>query len=190
MTPTLSQLKKGLSRFQRGDRPWREGWSEWHVVFDNGSVVPMKYLYGLATDIQPSSLSTDRIKALLRPLGLKIVNIREASYKSDDFDQAVEASRADPVGRAARLKAAPKIPTVRAITIYDFRRNPDVVAEVLERAKGHCEKCLDPAPFIRRKDSSPYLEVHHIVQLAHGGEDTVANTLALCPNCHRQSHHG
>jgi 5-methylcytosine-specific restriction endonuclease McrA len=31
---------------------------------------------------------------------------------------------------------------------------------------------------------------HHVKQLAHGGEDTVENAIAVCPNCHRKAHHG
>lgn len=37
---------------------------------------------------------------------------------------------------------------------------------------------------------SPYLEVHHIIFLAQGGDDTVDNAEALCPNCHRRKHYG
>lgn len=70
-----------------------------------------------------------------------------------------------------------------------FDRNPDVVAEILIRAKGHCEDCKNPAPLNRRSDNSPYLEVHHIKRLSDGGEDTVADAVALCPNCHRRAHY-
>jgi len=34
------------------------------------------------------------------------------------------------------------------------------------------------------------LEVHHKVPLAEGGDDTVENAIALCPNCHRHAHYG
>ncbi|WP_429628901.1 HNH endonuclease [Tunturiibacter psychrotolerans] len=34
----------------------------------------------------------------------------------------------------------------------------------------------------------PYLECHHIVWLARGGDDTIENTVAMCPNCHRRMH--
>jgi 5-methylcytosine-specific restriction protein A len=71
-----------------------------------------------------------------------------------------------------------------------FARNPDVVAEVLERAGGRCEYCGCPAPFTKRSNGMPYLEVHHKIQLAHDGEDTVSNAVALCPNCHRKAHYG
>ena len=91
--------------------------------------------------------------------------------------------------RHARLANAPKMPGRIYTTSTSFRRNPDVVAEVLLRANGKCEGCLHPAPFRRATDGTPYLEVHHRVTLASGGEDTVANAIALCPNCHRAAHY-
>ena len=48
----------------------------------------------------------------------------------------------------------------------------------------------EPAPFLKRSDGTPYLEVHHDVRLADGGADTVRNARALCPNCHGDAHHG
>ena len=71
-----------------------------------------------------------------------------------------------------------------------FRRNADVIVEVLRRASGVCEKCKSPAPFVRRSDGTPFLEVHHWTPLAEGGEDTIENAGALCPNCHREAHFG
>jgi 5-methylcytosine-specific restriction protein A len=107
------------------------------------------------------------------------------------FSQSVKKSLQDSVeSRKKRLKAAAKQPT-KAITLsVIFIRNPDVVAEVLHRANGACERCKKAAPFLRKKDQSPYLEVHHMIQLADGGEDTIENAVALCPNCHRQLHFG
>ena len=52
---------------------------------------------------------------------------------------------------------------------------------------GKCELCRQPAPF-QKKNGEPYLETHHIIWLAKGGEDTVNNTVALCPNCHKKMH--
>ncbi|MDD1149814.1 HNH endonuclease [Pseudomonas sp. TNT2022 ID357] len=71
-----------------------------------------------------------------------------------------------------------------------FVRNPDVVAEALHRAAGVCEVCVQPAPFTRKSNGTPYLEVHHKIRLADGGLDTLENAVALCPNCHRASHYG
>ena len=73
--------------------------------------------------------------------------------------------------------------------VTQFVRDPAVVAWVLAEAAGICECCGKPAPFVR-EDSSPFLEVHHILRLADGGEDTPSNAAALCPNCHRELHYG
>ncbi|WP_108649681.1 HNH endonuclease [Dongshaea marina] len=62
------------------------------------------------------------------------------------------------------------------------------VAEYAKRqAGGICQLCLQPAPFHNAK-GEPYLETHHITWLARGGEDTIENTVALCPNCHKKMH--
>ena len=68
-----------------------------------------------------------------------------------------------------------------------FIRDPSVRAWVRKKAKGICEGCAQPAPFI--KDESPYLEVHHVKHLANKGSDRTSNAVALCPNCHRRCHH-
>lgn len=109
---------------------------------------------------------------------------------SEIFEEKVRLALRDARARQRRLAVASKIPKKRSVQVVEFIRNPDVVAEVLERASGHCQQCGNPAPFLRRLDSSPYLEVHHIVPLADGGEDTVKNAIALCPNCHRERHYG
>lgn len=111
---------------------------------------------------------------------------QEAAFKAK-----VEHSLRDSAStRRARLKAATKYPAKVLTLAQVYARNPDVVAEVLMRANGVCEICLKPAPFYRAKDSSPYLEVHHKIQLSAKGEDTVENAIAVCPNCHRHAHFG
>lgn len=107
------------------------------------------------------------------------------------FEGEVAGAGADSTkNRRARLSKASKEPVKRTVSITVYDRNPDVVAEVLEQAKGHCGECGSPAPFKRAKNGQPYLEVHHKVHLANGGEDTVENAIALCPNCHREVHYG
>ncbi|MEC5344814.1 HNH endonuclease signature motif containing protein [Brenneria populi] len=69
-----------------------------------------------------------------------------------------------------------------------FVRDPEVKAYVLEEAKGVCECCRNPAPFMQA-DGFPFLEVHHLKYLANGGSDTSENAAALCPNCHRAMHY-
>jgi 5-methylcytosine-specific restriction protein A len=75
----------------------------------------------------------------------------------------------------------------RVTTGTSFVRNEYVAEYARRRAAGKCELCETEAPF-KGKSGEPYLECHHIVWFAHGGTDTVDNTVALCPNCHRKMH--
>ena len=106
------------------------------------------------------------------------------------FNSAVSASLKDT--HEERLKRLQRVNKVKKCTckciVYD--RNPDVVAERLYIAGGYCEECKQKAPFLRKSDGTPYLEVHHIVPLSMNGEDSIENTIALCPNCHRKKHYG
>jgi 5-methylcytosine-specific restriction protein A len=93
--------------------------------------------------------------------------------------------------RQARLAKKKKAAPVKFTTTSTyFLRDPDVVAEALHRADGSCEVCQKPAPFKRKSDGTPYLEVHHIVRLSDGGMDDLDNVSVVCPNCHRQAHFG
>ena len=92
--------------------------------------------------------------------------------------------------RRARLLEAQAIPITKQVSATVFIRNPDVVAEVLLRAAGRCERCKKEAPFVRASNHTPYLEVHHTIPLSKHGEDTVQNAVALCPNRHRELHYG
>lgn len=110
----------------------------------------------------------------------------EEQFREDVSKSARDSSEA----RQKRLKAAHPKPPIKTVSTVVFVRNPDVVAEVLYRANGVCELCKSNAPFVRASDGSPYLEVHHRKPLSKGGDDTVENAIALCPNCHRKAHFG
>lgn len=139
---------------------------------------------------QLSDVTLHSMRAVLSNHAKKSAPI-ELSTHVEKFAAAVKESQQDaPSARASRLNKAAKLPTKIQVISYVFVRNPDVVAEVLIRAEGKCENCKKEAPFKRKKDLQPYLEVHHVVQLSEGGEDTVSNALALCPNCHRYMHFG
>lgn len=72
-------------------------------------------------------------------------------------------------------------------TVYERSR---VIRDyVLLRAKGKCEACEEPAPFLG-KDGQPYLEAHHTTRLSDGGIDHPRYIAALCPACHRNIHYG
>ena len=83
-----------------------------------------------------------------------LLSVQEAS-----FNAAVRKSLADsPAMRLARLKEAAKFPVKIKVRTEAYIRNPDVVAEVLRRASGKCERCQEPAPFKRKKDDSRILK--------------------------------
>lgn len=67
-------------------------------------------------------------------------------------------------------------------------RDARVRAWVLSQSEGMCECCKKPAPFVSF-EGDPFLEVHHVKPLVDGGSDTVTNSVAVCPNCHRSLHH-
>lgn len=125
-----------------------------------------------------------------RPVEADGTAVDEATYRLDLIKRVQKSASSPREQRLARLKVAPTRPVQITTIGKAYHRNPDVVAEVLFNAAGVCEGCKTSAPFKRNADGSPYLEVHHRTHLSEGGDDTVENAIALCPNCHRQEHHG
>jgi 5-methylcytosine-specific restriction protein A len=80
-----------------------------------------------------------------------------------------------------------KAQSYRLTETKSIDRDEYIKLYALQRAKGKCQLCEKPAPFLK-KDGNPYLEVHHINYLANNGSDTIDNVAALCPNCHRKMH--
>ncbi|MBL4796116.1 MAG: HNH endonuclease [Oleispira sp.] len=184
-------VEKAFLDFDKGIRP--EGHKparNWFVINSSGRSYPAKAIWGLATNEASKNLHTNDARAGLSSLEYTVVNknsIVQKSYSELDISKSQSDSSKK---RLERLSNASKIPNINYSITANYVRNPDVVAEVLYRAKGVCEQCGNNAPFIRVKDGTPYLEVHHRVPLALGGEDTVKNALAVCPNCHRELHFG
>lgn len=127
-----------------------------------------------------------RILGILRDLGYPTtVNLAPTDDPEELRHRIAKLRRTQlvskPVGNSAPKKSSR--------TAQSYVRDPAVVAWVLQEAKGTCELCKMPAPFVDR-DGLPFLEVHHVRMLADDGPDTVGNAVALCPNCHRKCHHG
>jgi 5-methylcytosine-specific restriction protein A len=190
-SPTLEDIRIGVARYERGERPWRQTLNrvDWFILH-NEQLFPLKYTYALATNVPPATYTTDQMKAAMRGLNLVYHSLKAQKEVDREFEVLVRASMADDSGRARRLRRAEPTPKLSFTFQIVFQRNPDVVAEVLKRAAGVCECCGERAPFMRASDGTPYLEVHHKKFLTDGGDDVVENAEALCPNCHRQKHHG
>ncbi|SEN69198.1 HNH endonuclease [Nitrosomonas marina] len=130
-----------------------------------------------------------------RNVGANVIQVLERLI-SETEGQKLTASAEFAAVVEKLKKVTPKAPPVGNIkpanvqtTVTEYARDPAVVAWVLSEAEGICECCDNPAPF-KREDGSPFLEVHHVLRLADGGEDTIKNAVALCPNCHRELHYG
>jgi 5-methylcytosine-specific restriction protein A len=71
---------------------------------------------------------------------------------------------------------------------FGFKRSQYVRYHVLQRANGKCEYCGKDGFYM---DSGQiYLETHHVIPLSDKGPDAIGNVAALCPNHHREAHHG
>lgn len=86
--------------------------------------------------------------------------------------------------RYEALTVEPKTKITKNTSIQ-YSRDEKIKTYVRQRAAGICECCEHPAPFISRS-GYPYLEVHHIHSVGEGGEDSIFNTVAICPNCHAE----
>jgi hypothetical protein len=67
-------------------------------------------------------------------------------------------------------------------------RSADVRRHALERSDGKCEWCGQPG--FAMDNGRLFLETHHVVPLSENGADSAVNVVALCPNHHREAHHG
>lgn len=110
-----------------------------------------------------------------------------AATEDQRFELQLESRLADRRMPTAKPEGVVAPTRVRS-SATSFRRSVEVAAWVLKHARGKCELCSEPAPFVRVTGEG-YLEVHHVQPLAEGGPDTVENAVAVCPNCHRAAHH-
>lgn len=108
----------------------------------------------------------------------------------EELAEVDEALALDPEVRKAAAESAVGKPRTSVTSVIYYYRNRYVAAEALARAAGICEACQQPAPFARKSNGQPYLEIHHKQRLADDGADTIGNVIALCPNCHRKAHYG
>ena len=117
--------------------------------------------------------------------------IRTALARAEDREPT--ADPAELVRRASKARSRRRASGDRAppegqrdvgrtlATVLQFKRDPDVIAWVLEAAGGTREGCSQPAPF-QRSGGEPFLEVHHVRPLGEGGPDKTDNAVGLCPN--------
>jgi len=167
--------------------------TDFDVVTDGGALLAPKRVIGFAAlifygaPLLPVHFSGGESTAAftaIRNAGLSLAPKLDA--ENDKFRREVNKRKKKGFTAPPKGENSPQRSVGSSV---NFVRLPEVVAFVEARAKGECELCCKPAPFVRA-NGEPFLEVHHIHPLSEGGGDTVANAAALCPNCHRECHHG
>ena len=123
------------------------------------------------------------------PYGKKLKRKLKKLLNQEFDEEQLNAKASQLASRSGRPPAGLEKPSSTMRKIVAWGRDPKVRAHVLQRAKKHCELCGAPAPFVD-SDHVPFLEVHHVKRLVDGGADVPRNAVALCPNCHREAHHG
>jgi 5-methylcytosine-specific restriction protein A len=115
--------------------------------------------------------------------------IREIEEILAEIESRTIQNIAIPLRVKQKPPAGNKFPAKNMTQMTYFERDQQVVDWVKMNAKGKCELCSKSSPF-HDSLNIPYMEVHHVKQLAEGGSDTIYNAVALCPNCHREMHYG
>lgn len=141
------------------------------------------------TEVQPDELGEERIVWIF-PLQL----IDKASFISNAYFEKITNYTVKKITKLSddelykRAKnSSQQIPQVRNTITQQFTRNLYIAEAVKRKAAGYCQLCGNRSPF-QTKNDEWYLECHHIVWLSKGGEDSLENCCALCPNCHKKMH--
>ncbi|MCJ8321123.1 MAG: HNH endonuclease [Colwellia sp.] len=122
---------------------------------------------------------------LLTKLGLPF-----SSTKRDLELGIMNYIKSNPVSNQKKaLPKGNKKPESKTVEVTQYIRDKEVIKWILNNSVGTCECCQEVAPFYRN-DGTFFLEVHHVRGLADSGSDTIQNTVAVCPNCHRNLHSG
>lgn len=122
----------------------------------------------------------------LVPVGLEL-NVGTHSEENDVEDSGTSLEQARVLAYAAAESSSATEGSSALRTVY--HRSKRIAEYVLRRAKGICESCEKPAPFLK-VNGDAYLEPHHVNRLSDGGLDHPRYMGAICPACHREIHHG
>lgn len=116
----------------------------------------------------------------------KLIEPLDETYSDEEKEAHAKTMDIESL-KAAAEKHRKKDPIEKVVAVKQIARDPYIAEYAKQKAKGICQLCGECAPFTDKK-GMPYLECHHIIWLANGGEDSIENTVALCPNCHKKMH--
>jgi hypothetical protein len=150
-------------------------------------------------DAASSALRTDALAREFERLWLdaetgsrKAAEVKSAiAVVADEADRLEKLSRDELLAKyQAQIAQRPIRPTRRSLNAYEYDRNPLVIAIARKRAGHRCEVDNCAHPNFETPEGVSYTEVHHIIPLADGGQDTIDNVACLCPAHHRECHMG
>jgi 5-methylcytosine-specific restriction endonuclease McrA len=133
----------------------------------------------------PRSITTPEANVSIKLRALVKNRRRYRGAELDDGD--LKEASLEELHRWA-LRMASSNPSSTSRQVVQHTRQNAVKQYALKRADGTCEFCEAKAPFLNEK-GNPYLECHHITELANEGADHPYHVIAICPNCHRRAHH-
>ena len=108
--------------------------------------------------------------------------LEEDELEGNDEIEGIDEDDLDALRRAA-LEAPTDGESASDARRRGYRRSRAVRRYVLARAKGDCEGCETPAPFVR-VDGTPYLEPHHRDMAGRAGVAAVGDDSDTTPRPH------
>lgn len=140
------------------------------------------------------NIGKDVFAAKIRPESCsKNANIITTEFK-DDADKIIDALAnslsLDAIYQKARAASKKQRSRTKTVTKIEYVRNDLISIAALSRSQWKCEMPKFSNSLFMRDNGNPYLEVHHIIPLSEDGPDSIENTAALCPHCHRNLHSG
>ena len=112
--------------------------------------------------------------------------VNDIETNTDSRQKYLETIPVDELLELAK-KHSGKAKKTSVVSTTAYVRSHYVAEYAKQRANGYCQLCGKQAPF-KDKSGKPYLESHHVVWLSRGGDDSIDNTVGLCPNCHKKMH--
>lgn len=183
-------IKAALDQLAQGKPDTHPRFCDHRVIFEGRSWCPYAVVSAAITAATDSDVvadelpadSPDQMTSLLARFGYQVLPVATP----DDAYEEWNDTGGDDLDPESPQGA--EYPERSEVLITRFRRLKSVCDAVRRRARGRCEACGEESGF-QRTDGTPYLEVHHMIPLAHGGPDTVENAVGLCANCHARCHH-
>ena len=170
---------------------------EWGVDLGLSEPLPIKAAFNVYLRILSGSKSvsnenfiTTRARSFFRVKGFKDVSFPKNFWKELLFSSFPENILKSDILRKDLAIIENNIPfSAHEKFVWRIKRSSIVRKIAIDRSHGRCEYCRKDAPFFSAYNV-PFLEVHHIDRLADNGLDAPQNVIAVCPNCHRNSHFG